>query len=47
MSINQTEDFSEFGYDSIVATKHRLKRNGKGEWSISYNNRQISVKRIK
>ena len=47
MSINQTEDFTGFDYDSIVTTKHRLKRKGKGEWTISSKDGEYLVKRIK
>lgn len=47
MKVGETSDKSHFNYDSFIATKSRLKRNGKGEWQSSYSKGVLMVKRTK
>jgi len=47
MKVGETEDFSGENYDSLISTKYRLKRNGKGEWSSVNSKGEILVKRKK
>lgn len=47
MKIGETADFTGLNYDSLISTKSRLKRNGKGEWQSILSKDSLLVKRTK
>lgn len=47
MIVEETKQFPVDQYDSLISTKSRLKRQGKGEWQSELSSHGLFIKRTK
>jgi len=47
MIVGENKEFPVIEYDTILSTKSRLKRKGKGEWISNLSFQGLFVKRIR
>lgn len=47
MKAGETKEFPSNQYDSLISTKSRLKRQGKGEWHSELSSHGLFIKRTK